>query len=625
MIGEVTFGVIGLLFLFADIRTFASTFQQTFFSNSTTQLAVMATAVFATSFLALVVAWRLGPARALGIASLAFVVATFLCTTSRNNAIDLVLVVIALAAGFWWLAFLQSARAADTVSPLTRALPIAFALDLALRAAFRTEAVVDLSWSAAVGIVLVAALVFGASGLSTLAPKREWTAPDMRGALGLVALPCLIFVAESGATNGAQTALAAGLGLGPEQSRATQIGEVAVGLGIAAGALALSRYPARAVVVAAALVVGGALLWLHLPYLSLLGGVILAGGALSAGAALLGAPLHTSRSPALVVVALSVGWLLFAACAFGFYAFWAYAPAVYAAIAIAALGALFTPTAGARLGRALAVLVAILAIGAPLASLLSTPVLADPEPPRVTFRFMTYNVHQGYNATQIPALDVLADTIARESPDVVCLQEVVRGWMIDDQHDALSILAERLGMRYAFLPNIGDLYGNAILSHFPITEVARIHYALEPQGQGPLFSEWSERVKHQPRGVLFARVADVLVACTHLDDVRDASIVRQEQIRTIIRNIPAEIGPVIVAGDLNAVPGDIEVRLLGEFGLEDLGLSAGDTTTGDSPQKRIDYVWGRGVVGAQAHTLPLEEAVRASDHRPIIVNITVKK
>src|SRR5213594_2074080 len=249
----------------------------------------MATAVFATSFLALVVAWRLGPARALGIASLAFVVATFLCTTSRNNAIDLVLVVIALAAGFWWLAFLQRARAADTVSPLTRALPIAFALDLALRAAFRTEAVVDLSWSAAVGIVLVAALVFGASGLSTLAPKREWTAPDMRGALGLVALPCLIFVAESGAT---------------------QIGEVAVGLGIAAGALALSRYPARAVVVAAALVVGGALMWLHLPYLSLLGGVILAGGALSAGAALLGAPLHASRSPALVVVALSAGWLL---------------------------------------------------------------------------------------------------------------------------------------------------------------------------------------------------------------------------------------------------------------------------------------------------------------------------
>jgi endonuclease/exonuclease/phosphatase family metal-dependent hydrolase len=614
VIGEVTFGVIGLLFLFADIRTFSSTFQQTFYGNSTTQLAVMATAVFATSFLALLVAWRLGTARALGISSLAFVVATLLCTTSRNNSIDLVLSVIALAAGFWWLAFLHTARTdAGPSSPFVRALPVAFAIDLALRAAFRTQAVVDLQWSAAVGIVLVAALVFGASGLAILAPRRQWTAANPRGALGLLAVPCLIFVAESGATNGAQVALAAGLGLGPEGSRATQIGEIAVGVGLAAGALALTRYPARGVAIAAALVIGGALLWLHLPYVSLAGGLVLAAGAIAAGAALFAAPLQPSRSPAITVVALSLGWLLFAGSAFGFFAFGAYAPAVYAAIAIAAFGALVTPAATARLGRALALLVAIVAVGAPVASLVSTPALDDPKPPRVTFRFMTYNIHHGYNAGQVPSLDLIAETIAREDPDVICLQEVVRGWMIDDQHDALSILAERLGMRYAFLPNIGDLFGNAILSRFPITDVNRLHYAVEPG------------IKHQPRGALFARIADVTFACTHLDDVSDASIVRQEQIRTIIRNIPVELGPVIVAGDLNAVPGDIEVRLLGEFGLEDLGASAGDTTTNDTPQKRIDYVWGRGVVGAQAHSLPLPDAARASDHRPLIVNITVQK
>ena len=57
---ELTFGIIGLLFLFADIRTFTSTFQQTFFGAPTTQLALMATAVFLTSFLGLFVAWRLG-------------------------------------------------------------------------------------------------------------------------------------------------------------------------------------------------------------------------------------------------------------------------------------------------------------------------------------------------------------------------------------------------------------------------------------------------------------------------------------------------------------------------------------------------------------------------------------
>ena len=56
VIGEVTFGVIGLLFLFADLRTFSSTFQLTFFGAPNTNLGVAAAAVFATSFLAILVA-----------------------------------------------------------------------------------------------------------------------------------------------------------------------------------------------------------------------------------------------------------------------------------------------------------------------------------------------------------------------------------------------------------------------------------------------------------------------------------------------------------------------------------------------------------------------------------------
>ena len=127
--------------------------------------------------------------------------------------------------------------------------------------------------------------------------------------------------------------------------------------------------------------------------------------------------------------------------------------------------------------------------------------------------------------------------------------------------------------------------------------------------------------------MLFLRTNGVLMGCTHLDELSDGTFVRQEQVRTIIREI-GDTSPVIIAGDLNATPQDIEIRLLNEFGLDDLGAPAGDTTTGDSPQKRIDYVWGRGVVGAQAHTVSgsdLVDAKRASDHRPLIVNITVTK
>src|SRR6185503_11596955 len=519
------------------------------------------------------------------------------------------------ASGFWWLAFLHSARPTDVPSPLPRALPIAFALDLAARSLTRTVSVPDLPWTLAIFIVLVAAAVFIAAGLVVMGPDREWTTPGLRGAIGLLVTPCLVLVAESGATNGAQVALAGGLGLGPAGPGATQTGQFILGAGIAAGALVLFRFPVRGLVAGVVLLIGGALLWLHLPFASFVGGAVLGAGTVLAAAALLGAPLRPSRSPAAVVVALSFGWVIFVGAAFGYYAFWAYAPALYAALGLAVLGALIAPPASVHLDRLLAIATAVIAIAGPAAAWFNTPAAPSPKDASATFRLMTYNIHQGFDAGQIPSLDVLVDTIARESPDVVCLQEVVRGWMIDEQQDTLSYLAERLGMQYVWLPNIGDLYGNAVLSRYAMSDVKRVAYAREPS------------IRHQPRGVLFVKTANITIGCTHLDELSDGSIVRQEQVRTIIREMEST-SPLIIAGDLNAQPGDIEIQLLNQWGLDDLGAGAGDTTTGDDPQKRIDYVWGRGVVGAQAHTVSganLIDAKKASDHRPLIVNITVSR
>src|SRR5207244_337825 len=101
---------------------------------------------------------------------------------------------------------------------------------------------------------------------------------------------------------------------------------------------------------------------------------------------------------------------------------------------------------------------------------------------------------------------------------------------------------ERLDMPYVFAPNIGDLYGNAILSRFPMTDVKRVHFAVQPS------------VKHQPRGAVGVRVGDILIITTHLDDVADSSAIRQEQVRTIMREWDgAKVA--IIAGDMNAEPG----------------------------------------------------------------------
>ena len=605
MFGEVTFAVLGVLFLIYDVRTFASTFQQTFYGQANTTLALLAGGVFATSLLAPIVGWRLGPRRSVGLGAAMLGIATLLATLSRNNISDLVLTVVGLAGGFWWLALFHAARPADRPSPFPVAVPIAIVLDLALRAAFRTIPVVDQPLTVAAPLVLVAALVFLAAGLISIGAQRGWTRPGLRGAVAIAALPALLLVAETGGTNGAQIALAGGLGYGTE-GRSTELALVLVGLGLAAGTLLLTRPHARGVSAAIACGTGAALLWAHAPLISLIGGLVLATGVVLAGASLPGAPTIVARSPIVAGLALGVGWLVFVATAFGFYAFWAYAPAVWAATAFVVVAALFAGGGGLPAWRVLPIAFVPIVVVVPLVALATTPTPAATEDPVNTFRVMTYNIHQGFNAGQIPSLDSLVDVISRESPDVLVLQEVVRGWMIDEQHDALSVLSERLGLPYVFGPNIGDLYGNAVLSRFPMTDVKRIHFAVQPS------------LKHQPRGAIGVRIGDVLVVTTHLDDIADSSSIRQEQVRAILSAWSGE-RTAIIAGDMNAEPGDLEMGLFGEAGYGDLGEPAGPTTTMDDPPKRIDYIWGIGVIASNVHTV---RAPSASDHLALLVTVT---
>src|SRR5439155_3417284 len=221
------------------------------------------------------------------------------------------------------------------------------------------------------------------------------------------------------------------------------------------------------------------------------------------------------------------------------------------------VAALFAGGGGLPAWRVLPIALVPIVVVVPLVALATTPTPATTEDPVNTFRVMTYNIHQGFNAVQSPSLDQIVDVIAHESPDVLLLQEVVRGWMIDEQHDALGVLAERLAMPYVFAPNIGDLYGNAILSRFPMTDVKRVHFAPQPS------------LRHQPRGAVGVRIGDVLIINTHLDDLADSSAIRQEQVRSILREWDGE-KIAIIAGDMNAEPSELEMGLLGEAGFGDL-------------------------------------------------------
>src|SRR5207245_6074594 len=127
--------------------------------------------------------------------------------------------------------------------------------------------------------------------------------PGLVAAVGLRAIPALILVAETAGTNGAQIALASGLGLGPDGSRSTYLGTVLVGLGLAAGSLALTRGFSRGLLAAIGCAVGAGLVWAHVPTVSLVGALVLAAGVIAAGAALAAAPLVPPPPPLLVALA----------------------------------------------------------------------------------------------------------------------------------------------------------------------------------------------------------------------------------------------------------------------------------------------------------------------------------
>lgn len=611
---QTLFASLGILFLLSVIRTFTSTLYMSLYGDVPNEtVGAIALGVFAASILATPVGMRFGPRRSIGLSGALLVGAVTLASAWRWNWADIALGAAGVAAGTWWLALAGSARAGTGSSPLVAGLPIALAADLALRALGRTVPVVELGIPVAPLLAVVGALLFLAAGIASDA-EVEWTSPGPRGALALLAIPPLLLVGETGALNPAEAALAGGLARGPEPAGSWYVVAAALGLGMTTGALVLARgRPPRRLAGAAAIGAGAVLLWAHvwieLPLAGTIGAMVLAGGVLVAATVLPDTAARPAGSPLTATVGLALGWVAFVGLAFVFYAYYALVAAPLIAAALVVLGiaaSLPLPSRGVGLSELAAV--AVLGIFVPTIALLTPPGASPGNARGSTFRLMTYNVHQGFDEGNVPSLDRIADVIRAEDPDVVVLQEVTRGWMITDQHDVLTVLSERLAMPYVFGPAIGDVYGNAVLSRLPMTDVSRFAYPREPL------------LRHQPRGGIVLTVSGVLVIATHLDHVAGASDVRQRQVRTLL-TVWNGRQPAVVAGDLNALPGTPELGLLEAAGFRDLAKDDGadqPTSPASGPVDRVDYVWGIGVRGTQAHTV----TTTASDHRPLVINIS---
>lgn len=265
-------------------------------------------------------------------------------------------------------------------------------------------------------------------------------------------------------------------------------------------------------------------------------------------------------------------------------------------------------------------------------------------PPTTSLTVATFNIHGGVGTDGAHDLSRIADIVAGTGASIVAVQEVNRRyavpaanagrrWRPGANHgpgagpgagtgtgtrmvDQVAELADRLGMGWAFGPNVrfaadhrehpGREYGVAVLTSWPVRDTTHL---------------WLPRFPgSEQRGVIDVRVEvdgrPVRVVCSHLQHTDRLERVAQARALTSHLASTAEGSdePTVLMGDFNTRPGTPEYRVLTR-NLADAWIQVGrgrGRTMGRLPWgPRIDYVLLGGPVRATAARV---WRTRTSDH-----------
>ena len=229
---------------------------------------------------------------------------------------------------------------------------------------------------------------------------------------------------------------------------------------------------------------------------------------------------------------------------------------------------------------------------------------------------MTYNIHHGFNVAGRLDLESVASVIEESGAEIVALQEVSRGSLHTGSVDAASWLAQRLQMEMTFGPTTGGYpWGNAVLSRYPFGTIRNVPLPPPDLRQTRAYIEVDLEVEGKTLHLL----------ATHLHHVTSEPGPRQRQVQALLdawNRSENRSESTVLAGDLNATPGQPEIQLLAEGGLVNVTaqLAAGPVHTfaADAPRRQIDYIWLSPDLEPEAFDIPL---TTASDHLPLVVTV----
>ncbi|MGD0353568.1 MAG: endonuclease/exonuclease/phosphatase family protein [Dehalococcoidia bacterium] len=223
---------------------------------------------------------------------------------------------------------------------------------------------------------------------------------------------------------------------------------------------------------------------------------------------------------------------------------------------------------------------------------------------------MTYNLNNGFNLKGKLDIDEIAKVIESNRPDIVALQEVSRGSVVNGRLDMLAYLSYRLHMPYIFGPTAGHFWGNAILSRYPI-----VAYSTENLTSSESLIDGGFIVALIDLGAN----QQIKVIATQFDNVELNTEIHQQQAQTIIDFWGGLLGTILL-GDFSAQSTSQELLKLRQANLKDstMGWNAANTYPSNNPKERIDYILtSADLTASDVGVL----SSTASDHLPVVAVI----
>ena len=230
--------------------------------------------------------------------------------------------------------------------------------------------------------------------------------------------------------------------------------------------------------------------------------------------------------------------------------------------------------------------------------------------PATRVAVLTYNIYHGEDANGGSNLDAVAGIINSLEPDLVALQEVDNKTTRVQGLDLTAELSQRTGMRGIFgkaMDYAGGEYGEAVLCRYPVVGIKN-----NPLPHSP---------KAEPRAALEVHVElpggeRVVFVGTHLDHVRDQTDRMRQAER--INELYADVDlPIILAGDLNAVPDSDPINLLRRQWTCVDPNDPQPTFPSAGPRRKIDYILFKPGRRWKVLTTRVIEDKVTSDHCPV--------